>query len=264
MPIEPNGRGRLLAVTGGHRFDNDAFMAMLDDVCLQLGWEWEHAAQPAAQRLLRPEHAGEWDAIVLHDLPGLTLARGEEPKPHGPTADVRAGVLGMLAAGQGIVATHHALAGWPAWDEWAEVLGGRFCYSPGTLRGQKVPASGYRMDTYRVDVADPRHPVTDGVESFEVTDELYLCPVLADEVTPLLCTPADTSPETMIDTYREVCSGEQVAAPDQPSSPLLGWTRDHRASRVVYLLPGHTATTMGHPMYRRLLANACAFVATAC
>ena len=40
--------GRLLAVTGGHRFDGDAFAAMLDAVCGELGWTWEHEEQPAA------------------------------------------------------------------------------------------------------------------------------------------------------------------------------------------------------------------------
>src|SRR5262245_24798246 len=30
--------GRLLAITGGHRFDLDAFGAMLDAVCDTLGW----------------------------------------------------------------------------------------------------------------------------------------------------------------------------------------------------------------------------------
>ena len=42
------------------------------------------------------------------------------------------------------------------------------------------------MDRYRVDVAAPEHPVCAGVESFDVDDELYLCPVFEDRVTPLL------------------------------------------------------------------------------
>lgn len=253
--------GRLLAITGGHHVDLDAFTAMLDAVCGVLGWEWAHATQPGAQRWLRPEHAGVWDAIMLHDLPGLTLARGIEPAIHEPTDEVRAGVLDLLDAGQGIVATHHALAGWPTWDGWAEVLGGRFLYTRGTLRGCHVPASGYRFDHYRVDVVAADHPVCDGVESFEIDDELYLCPVFDDEVIPLLSVAVNRSAATMIDTYRELRDGERVPAVDQPASRLVGWTTSPRRSRLAYLLPGHTAATMAHPMYRRLLTNALRWVA---
>jgi type 1 glutamine amidotransferase len=253
--------GRLLAVTGGHRFDEPAFTAMLDHVCERLGWAWAHARQPSAQDWLRPQHAGTWDAILLHDLPGLSLARGAEPILHEPPAAVRDGVLGLLDAGQGIVATHHALAGWPAWDEWADVLGGRFLYAPGRLHGVDVPASGYRMDTYRVEPASPGHPVCAGVEPFEITDELYRCPVFAGSVTPLLSTRADTSSATMIDTHSEVRSGEQIPATEQPGSSLLGWAKQARSSRLVYIQPGHTAGTMRHEMYRRLLANAVGWVA---
>jgi type 1 glutamine amidotransferase len=253
--------GRLLAITGGHRFDLDSFGALLDAVCGTLRWEWTHSTQPEAQRWLCPEHAGTWDAIVLHDIPGLDLARGTEPASSPPTTEVRDGVLGLLAAGQGIVATHHALAGWPTWDEWAGVLGGRFLYAPGRLRGTYIPASGYRMATYRVDVVNRDHPVCAGVEPFEVTDELYLCPVFEDEVTPLLATDADISAATMIDTYREVRFGERAPAAEQRGSRLVGWARVHGPSRIVYVLPGHSGETMRDPQYRLLLANACAWVA---
>lgn len=253
--------GRLLAVTGGHRFDAGAFTAMVDTICDRLGWQWAHAEQPAAQRWLHPDHAGVWDAILLHDLPGLTLARGREPLAAEPGDDVRAAVLAMLAAGQGIVTTHHALAGWPSWDEWAEVLGGRFLYSAGQLRGVRLPASGYRMDTYRVDVVSPEHPVCRNVSAFDVTDELYLCPVFEHDVVPLLATTADTSPASMIDTYREVRFGERQPAADQQGSQLLGWAKEWGSSRIVYVLPGHGPSIMQHEEYRKLLTNAAAWVA---
>ena len=74
--------------------------------------------------------------------------------------------------------------------------------------------------------------------------------------------PATIDADTMIDTYREVRFGEQVPAQAQTGSQLVGWTVEHDASRIVYLLPGHGASTMAHPQFRRLLANACAWVAT--
>jgi len=255
--------GRLLAVTGGHRFDLVAFSAMLDAVCEQLGWAWAHATQPAAQHWMVGDHAGTFDAILLHDLPGLDLARGREPRAHAPSDATRRGVIELLEAGQGIVATHHALAGWPAWDGWASALGGRFLYAPGSLRSRREPSSGYRMDAYAVEVVAPDHPVCAGVETFDVDDELYLCPVFEAEVVPLLATRADIAPETMISTYDEVSRGEQLpAASSAWGSQLLGWAKAAGASPLVYLLPGHGPTTMERPQYRRLLANACAWVAS--
>ncbi len=253
--------GSLLAITGGHAVDLDAFGAMVDAICDELGWVWSHATQPSAQRWLRAEHAHEWDAILLHDLPGLTLKRGTEPAPTDPTDEIRTGMLELLAAGQGIVATHHALAGWPTWDGWAALLGGRFLYAPGRLRGADWPSSGYRMDRYRVDVLAADHPVCAGVEAFELHDELYLCPVFDDEVVPLLTTTADTSPESMTSTYHEVRHGEQIAARGHPpGSKLIGWAKTAGRSPLVYLLPGHGPETMAHPQYRRLLSNAIKWV----
>lgn len=252
--------GRLLAITGGHRFDADAFESMLDAVTATLGWSWSHETQPEAQRWLSAEHAGEFDALVLYDIPGLALARGSEPVPSHPSAAVRDGIEAMVAAGQGIVALHHALAGWPSWDGWADLLGGRFLYAPGRLHGRDVPASGYRMDTYDV-LPTGGHPVCVGVEPFEVTDELYLCPVFDDAVTPLLRTTAEVSSATTLDTYREVRDGVRTEPVEQLGSDLVGWCHEPGRSRVVYLLPGHGPATMGHSGYRSLLANACHWVA---
>ncbi len=255
--------GRLLAITGGHRVDIDAFEDMLGAVCDQLGWEWSHATQPEAQHWLHPNHAGEWDTILLHDLPGLQLARGTEPTRDGPDEQIRTGVRGLLEAGQGIVATHHALAGWPGWDEWADILGGRFFYAPGTLHDVDWPSSGYRMDRYQVEVVAPDHPVCEGVEQFELVDELYLCPIHEGVVTPLLATDAEISPESMISTYHEVRFGEQrPAIGHPPGSRLVGWAKPAGGSPLVYLLPGHGPDTMRHLSYRRLIRNAVAWVAS--
>jgi type 1 glutamine amidotransferase len=75
-------------------------------------------------------------------------------------------------------------------------------------------------------------------------------------VVPLLRTDADVDATSMIDAYIEVSTGERVAATPQPGSTLLAWAKQVRNSRLVYVLPGHNASTMEHAMYRRLLANA--------
>jgi type 1 glutamine amidotransferase len=255
------GHRRLLAVTGGHRYDAPAFTAMVDDACATLGWTYDHVEHPDPEALLQPLLAHRYDAVFLHDIPGLRLARGTEPEVFGPSDEARLAIAELLDAGIGVVATHHALAGWPAWDGWAGALGGRFLYAPGTLRGEPVPSSGYRFGPYRV-APFGSHPITEGVEPFDVVDELYLCPVHERDITPILVTDAEVSPATMVDAYHEVTVGEQVPASGQSGSPFVGWVHAAGRSPIAYLLPGHTAETMAHPMYRRLVTNALRWAAS--
>lgn len=261
----PDRTLRILVVTGGHRVDLEALLGMVAAVCSERGWLWAHAVQPAAQDWLRPEHAGSWDAVLCHDIPGLALERGRPPLPVGPSAQVALDLAGLLNVGQGLLVTHHALAGWPGWPGWAEVLGGRFLYAPGQIRGQAWPSSGYRHDRFRVRVAAPSHPVCAGVTDFEVDDELYGCPVFDDDVLPLLRTDADLSPARLTSTYEQVVAGEdRPLDPAHPqASDLLGWVTSAGRSPIAYLMPGDSASTFANPMYRRLIANALGWVASA-
>ncbi len=249
-------------ITGGHRVDHEAVAAMTDDIAGRLGWSVVRMAHPDAIGALaaRTERPAWQGAVLLYDLPGLDLRRGAEPTPVGPDAEARRVLGALLRAGRGIVALHHALAGWPAWDGWAEALGGRFLYAPGTVRGVPTSASGYRMATYRVEVLASDHPVCAGIEAFTVEDELYRCAVFDDDVLALLGTDASIDAHEMIDTYGEVRHGRVGPAGAGPGSSLVGWASAAGASPIVYLLPGHGPSTLGHPVFRRLLTNACLWV----
>ena len=123
---------RVAVVTKGHPFDAAAFFDVfdsMDDV------QWTHVAHPEALTLVEPERAAEFDAFVMYDMPGIMFTRGEPPAefappPPGYVESFRA----LLAAGKGMVFLHHAIAGWPAWEEYAQIIGGRFHYQPETLR----------------------------------------------------------------------------------------------------------------------------------
>ena len=253
---------RVLAVTGGHRVDLPAFTGLLAAVCAERGWVFAHAEQPAAQDWLRPEHRGAFDAVLCHDLPGLTLRRGTPPTPVGPDPDVARALAELLMAGQGIVFLHHALAGWPGWPGWADVLGGRYHYAPAELRDETWPDSGYRFADYTARIVAPDHPVCAGIEDFELTDELYCCPVFEDEVVPLLRADAPAAPFT--ETYAEVLGTRSAESTWQhpPASDLIGWAKAAGTSPVVYLQPGDGPATFASAPFRRLLGNALAWVAS--
>jgi hypothetical protein len=256
---------QVLVVTGGHRVNLDALLDMVSVICDERGWRWAHARQPSAQQWLRPEVAGTWDAILCHDIPGLRLKRGEAPEPYGPDEHVRSALVELLRRGQGLVVTHHSLAGWPRWDGWARALGGRFLYSPGTLHGEAWPSSGTRITSYRACVVEPSHPVCAGVDDFGLTDELYICPIFEERVVPLVRADAEFDGRLFVSTYEHVLFGAD-AAPDCARHPagsdVIAWAKAAERSPLVYLQPGDSAETFGLAPYHRLVGNALAWVAS--
>jgi len=258
--IKYNASRRLLAVARGHPYDRDAFSALFSglneyDVCL--------VEQPLAQRCLGPDTAREFDVVVCYDMPGVDFTAADAPRALAPDPDLQQSYLAMLEAGVGMVYLHHAIAAWPAWPEYADILGGRFHYRPATLRGRQWPDSGYRHGVkHRVRRVNA-HPVTEGVpESFEMTDELYLCPVFEQDVIPLLRSDFRFEAGNFYSAARAVAGQmndrENWSHPD--SSNLVGWVKSHGSSPIVYLQGGDDAVAMGNENYRRLVHNAVRWV----
>ncbi len=252
-----------LIVAKGHPYLRDPFMAMFDTLP---GIACTLVEQPAAQRLMTPDGMRGFDALVLYDMPGLDFAAPERPGYVEPDPAFKAGLLALLDEGKGVVALHHAIAGWPAWPEYAELLGGRFLYRPGPLRGAERPDSGYRHGVeHQVTVLDPAHPVTAGVPaSFRLTDELYLGEVFDDLVQPLLASDAAFTRDGFYSASQAVngrmFSNEGWRHAD--GSNLIGWTKRARNSPLVYLQPGDGPSTYEDANYRRLLENAIRWAAS--
>jgi hypothetical protein len=252
---------RVLVITGGHPFEAGPFFQVFDS---DPGLLWAHAAHPGARRWLASMEPEEWDALVFYDMPGVGLGQGGRPEI--PPADVVAGMGRLLDAGQGVVFLHHAIASWPAWEEYAHWVGGRFLYRPGRLSGRDWPDSGYAFDvTHRLSPVDPPHPVLEGLEEgLTLTDELYLAPVLEDEVVPLLRSDAAFTEEhfwsssAAIDGRRESRDGWH----HPPGSNLAAWVKRARRSPVAYIQPGDGPAAHGDPGWRRLVGNAIRWVAS--
>lgn len=263
---------RILVITGGHRVAIDDFLGAIASICAERGWVWAHSIQPTAQNWLSPEHVGQWDAVLLHDIPGLALKRGTEPLIQGPDQETKQAVVDLLEAGQGTVILHHAISAWPGWEGWAEVVGCRFLYRPGTLRGVDLPSSGYRVGPYTVRVTDQAHPISAGISDFQVEDELYFIPFLTDRMTrPFLDQDADMSGALFQDTWDEVTNGTStgVTCADRPADEALhggnrtmGWTSVAGHSPIATLLMGDGPSTFANPMFRTLLGNALEWVSS--
>ena len=224
----------------------------------------QRAEQPDARAFFGSERAAAFDAFVLYDMPGIAFQQGGGARFEDPPESHREAFLALLEAGHGFVFLHHAIAGWPAWDEYAEILGGRFLYAPGELRGRTWPDSGYQLNVrHRVTtVAD--HPVLEGVQDgFEIEDELYLCPIFEDDVNPLLRSDArfedDAFHSAALAIRGKMFSREGWSHP--PGSSLVGWWKRWGRSPIVYLALGDGPSAYAHPMFRRLVGNAIRWVA---
>lgn len=246
-----------LVAVRGHPFDRTAFDAMFQAMD---GISATMVDQPAAARLMSPEGMAGFDVLVLYDMPGLDFEAGEgAPAYREPDAALKDDFRRLLEEGKGVVALHHALAGWPTWSDYHDWLGGQFLYHPGTIHGRQWPDSGYRHDvTHRVQVT-PGHAVTEGLpESFELTDELYLCPVFPEGSVPLLHSSANFTRDAFWSAELAV-SGRMHCRDgwDHPAgSGCIGWARQAINSRLVYLQPGDGPSAYYNPHYRRLVENA--------
>lgn len=250
----------LLVLSGGHPYDEPAFAALLDSLS---GWCVTHLLHPEAERLVGEGRADQADGLLFYDMPGYTFADGRvETAP--PSEAFRRAITARFAAGRGAVAMHHALAGWAEWPEWAELIGGRFLYQPGEVRGLAVPDSGYRHDVaYTAEVVCD-HPVTAGLlATFPVTDELYLAEVFAGDITPLVRAQHQFTRENFYSAAAAVAGRmfDNAGWNHANGNDCVAWVKRAGAANLVYLQFGDGPDTYANPAVRQILANALRFTA---
>ncbi|MFP6814656.1 MAG: ThuA domain-containing protein [Pseudomonadales bacterium] len=250
------GKPHVLVVTGGHHFEADAFFSMFD---ADPNITWERGEQPeAAARLFRPESAERFDAYVLYDLPGTRFWPGDEAYP--PPAALVEDFTRLLEAGTGLVFIHHALFGWPLWEEYMQITGGWFLTQPRLINAMEMPPSGWRTPVpHNLSVATRDHPVVEGIpDRFEIEDEVYLtAPGWEDAVVPLLTSDYDMDPANF------VVSRWPMEEWDHPrGTNVVAWAKASGNSPVVGMAAGDGPAAYENAHYRRLVANAIAWVSS--
>jgi hypothetical protein len=252
----------VLLVTKGHPFARDAFHALFDAIPDCAVTAVEH---PAAELFFSPALAAPYDAIVLYDMPGIDFAQRNPLGMVAPSEALKRGWRTLLASGKGIVFLHHAVAAWPLWPEYGEWTGARFLYAPGEAFGKSWPDSGYRHDVkHRVTPVDPKHPLFAGIEGgYEISDELYLCPVLEERVTPLARSSHAFVPENFYSSAQAI-AGKMFsnAGWSHPrGSNLAAWSQRVGKSQTATILGGDGPVAYENPGFRRLVENAIRWVA---
>ena len=246
-------------IVGGHPYDENAFDEMLksldgieSDIC-----EWPEASSLFTAQGIQEFHR-EGRILALYDLPGIQFNRGSEPNLIDPSSDIVQAWEHIVALGVPILAMHHAIASWPTWPFFAELLKGRFHYVPAQLRGLEYTDSGWANPVRQMfDVVLPEHPICNGLpEHFELTDETYLCPVFEKEVTALITTRASRETTEFSSAYAAIRRANQGNWQHKPESHLVAWTHQYEKSTVVYLQPGDGPLAFGNIHYRKLIGNA--------
>ena len=193
-------------ITGNHAFDVPAFHALLRTLP-----EVDFYLQDLANLVADTQGAfDQYDVFVFYN--------SHQPTPEGKA---RAALERLGTTAQGIVVLHHALLAFPGWEFWSDLC---------DLR-DRATFSYYHGQTLDLQVADPRHPVTAGMPSWQMVDETYLMQDAGADSHVLLTTAYPKSMRT------------------------VAWARQFGRARVLCAASGHDCETYPNPHFRRFLAH---------
>lgn len=163
----------------------------------------------------------KYDVVVLHFM------NWEQPDP-GPEA--RANLKQFVEGGKGLVLVHFACGAFQDWPEFRSLAGRS--YDP------KLPPHD-PFGTFRVEIANPNHPITKGLKPFDTTDELYTC-LAGDRPIDVLAT-----------------AKSKVDGKDYP----MAFSFAYGKGRVFHSPLGHDAAAFSNPAVAELLRRGCAWTA---
>jgi hypothetical protein len=157
--------------------------------------------------------------IILRD--GMNWPDGYD-KPHVKwmTDEQQQAIWDFVNRGGGFLALHNSQGLYPAGGLYYKLFGGDY-------GGHPEPY------TFTIRIEDKNHPITAGVEDFEIFDEQHTIKYYLDREHLLL---------------RSIARDNLEAA--------AGWWREMGKGRFCYLAPGHTPDALSHPMMQRLIRNA--------
>jgi uncharacterized protein len=200
----------VLLFTGGHDFDRKAFFEMLNSF---ENLDFTEVKHPDANNFWLEK--SEYKIILFYDMVQVISPEQME------------GFNRKVNEGIGMVFLHHALPSYKGWENYHQVLGGKYV-EPST---NPENHSDYRHDVhFNLKILNPKHPIMNGISEFDVFDEIYINAPVSNDVIKL-------------------------AGTDNPDSmnPLV-WCQDiSLQTRTVYIQPGHGPQVFSQPQYRKLL-----------
>ena len=222
-PNPPAQSIRILVITGNHNYKVEQFNQMLASLGDNISYQVSEL--PAAYDMFLPENRSRYDVLVFYHMWQKI------------TEDQSVVFAECIKQGKPLVALHHSICAFDDWPEYFNIIGGKYFHKPTTVNGKEYPACSYIHNVhFKVNISDPKHPVTKGLRDFEIYDETYKGYYVESGVIPLLTT-------------------------EEPSStPVIGWTKKYGKAQVVTIQSGHDAPTFENPDFRKLLKQSIEWV----
>lgn len=212
-----------MIITGGHDYQEEQFDQMFES--LGKKFTFQVVKFPEAFSLFRPENRDRYDVLVFYHM------------WNDITGDDKKNLSECIREGKPLIVLHHSICGFNEWPEYLNIIGGKYLTKPAIIDGVKYNASTYKHDVQiGVHVVNSKHPVTRGINDFEITDETYKGLYVDPSSEPLLTTKEPTS------------------------SPVIAWTKKYGEAKVVTLQGGHDRQAYENPNFRRLLKQSILYV----
>ena len=245
----------ILLTTKGHPFDKGSFFQLFDSF---ENVEYTHVEHPAAQLILNPLNAKDYSVLVFYDMPGIDFHENHPGIEIAPSKEFKKGFLDLVKIGKPMLFLHHSIASWPSWDEYGEIIGGRFLYRSKKIEGEEKQDSGYRHEVnYKAKILI-EHPITKGLSSeFDMCDELYLAEIFEDSITPLIKSDFSFTDKNFFSATSAI-EGQMYSNKGWSHTkgyPYVAWIKSYLNSPIVYLQMGDSPTTYQNPSYRLLVKN---------
>ena len=102
----------------------------------------------------------DYDVVVFYNFHQPT------PSSVGTAFDptMMAVLEGLGDTEQGILMLHHAILAFRDWDRWDDICG---------MTGRVVTGPAFKNQRVPIEIADDTHPITQGLSSWEIVDEVY-------------------------------------------------------------------------------------------
>lgn len=204
---------KVAVVTGGHRYEVPQFHQLFRQMS-HLDVYIQHLEDFAASSQAVRE---AYDVVLFY----IMMVEGPVDEGLPGYAGKPLSALSQLGqTSQGIFLLHHALLAYPQWPVWNALTG---------IKNSWADFSYEHDLSLRLQVADPDHPITQGLDDWEMIDETYKMNE-PDEDSHLLLTL------------------------DHPQSMrAIAWTRQYGQSRVFCLQSGHDHQTWQNEQFAALV-----------
>lgn len=212
----------VLLVLGGHEYDTTEFFETFGSLD---GVDFDSVSHPGAMELLASDQILNYDVVIFYDfIPDMDQSDSTV-------------FLHLSNLGISMLFLHHSLCNFQGWEGYMQMVGGRY-HTPG-FGTDSLLLSDYRHDIQlEMQITDPNHPVTAGIEAFTIRDEGYSNIAYMPGIT------------TLLETDHPDCS------------PITGWVNSYDRSTIVYLMLGHDKHAYSNEAFKKLLTNSIHWLST--